>query len=123
MIPHVLSNGVRSCVEAGSVKMLANSCCSSPKSESSLCRSFQRWQPGSRSKLSGTQAALGSENSCPGRVEVRQVAAREGLVIENEKVVAINALRDSEIILVVRAKWLFGWHLFRGVARVLQESA
>ena len=33
-----------------------------------------------------------------------QVAAREGVVIENEKVVAINALKDSEIILVVTAK-------------------
>jgi hypothetical protein len=33
-----------------------------------------------------------------------QVGAREGLVIENEKVVAINALRDSEIILVVTAR-------------------
>ena len=41
-----------------------------------------------------------------GEVEVgmAQVGAREGLVIENEKMVAINALRDSELILVVTAK-------------------
>jgi quercetin 2,3-dioxygenase len=38
-----------------------------------------------------------------GRVEVGgvQVAAREGLVIENEKMIEINALKDSELILVV----------------------
>jgi quercetin 2,3-dioxygenase len=41
-----------------------------------------------------------------GEVEVGmvQVGAREGLVIENEKMVAINALRDSELILFVTAK-------------------
>ena len=41
-----------------------------------------------------------------GEVEVGmvQVGAREGLVIENEKMVAINALRDTELILVVTAK-------------------
>jgi len=31
---------------SGSVKRLANWCGSSPKSDSSLCRSFQRWQAG-----------------------------------------------------------------------------
>jgi hypothetical protein len=41
-----------------------------------------------------------------GRVEVArvQVGAREGLVIENEKMVPIKALADSELILVVTAK-------------------
>lgn len=46
MIPRVLSNGVHSCAEAGSVKRLANWCGSSTKSDCSLCRSFRRWQPG-----------------------------------------------------------------------------
>ena len=41
-----------------------------------------------------------------GEVEVNgvQVHAREGLVIEDEEMVAIKALRDSELILVVTAK-------------------
>jgi len=33
-----------------------------------------------------------------------QVHAREGLVIENEEMITINALKDSELVLVVTAK-------------------
>jgi hypothetical protein len=33
-----------------------------------------------------------------------QVHAREGLVIENEEMIAIKALTDSELVLVVTAK-------------------
>jgi len=41
-----------------------------------------------------------------GQVEVSgvQVHAREGLVIENEETIAIKALTDSELVLVVTAK-------------------
>src|SRR6266436_6538929 len=41
-----------------------------------------------------------------GEVEVNgvQVHAREGLVIENEEMIAIKALTDSELVLVVTAK-------------------
>jgi len=41
-----------------------------------------------------------------GEVEVSgvQAHAREGLVIENEETIAINALTDSELVLVVTAK-------------------
>jgi hypothetical protein len=41
-IPLVLSNGARSFVEAASAKSLANWSDSSPKSDSLLCRCFQR---------------------------------------------------------------------------------
>ena len=61
---------------------------------------------GARTSFSFRKGDAGYLVPATGEVEVGmvQVGAREGLVIENEKMVAINALRDSELILVVTAK-------------------
>jgi quercetin 2,3-dioxygenase len=61
---------------------------------------------GGRTSFSFRKGDAGYLVPATGEVEVGmvQVGAREGLVIENEKMVAINALRDSELILVVTAK-------------------
>ena len=63
-------------------------------------------QAGARTSFSFRKGDAGYLVPATGEVEVGmvQVGAREGLVIENEKMVAINALRDSELILVVTAK-------------------
>ena len=63
-------------------------------------------QAGARASFSFRKGDAGYLVPATGEVEVGmvQVGAREGLVIENEKMVAINALRDSELILVVTAK-------------------
>jgi hypothetical protein len=63
-------------------------------------------QAGARTNFSFRKGDVGYLVPATGEVEVGmvQVGAREGLVIENEKMVAINALRDSELILVVTAK-------------------
>jgi len=63
-------------------------------------------QAGARTSFSFRKGDVGYLVPATGEVEVGmvQVGAREGLVIENEKMVAINALRDSELILVVTAK-------------------
>ena len=63
-------------------------------------------QAGARTSFSFRKGDAGYLVPATGEVEVSmvQVGAREGLVIENEKMVAINALRDSELILVVTAK-------------------
>ena len=63
-------------------------------------------QAGARASFSFRKGDAGYLIPATGEVEVGmvQVGAREGLVIENEKMVAINALRDSELILVVTAK-------------------
>lgn len=63
-------------------------------------------QAGARTSFSFRKGDAGYLVPATGVVEVGmvQVGAREGLVIENEKMVAINALRDSELILVVTAK-------------------
>jgi redox-sensitive bicupin YhaK (pirin superfamily) len=63
-------------------------------------------QAGARVSFSFCKGDAGYLVPATGEVEVGmvQVGAREGLVIENEKMVAINALRDSELILVVTAK-------------------
>jgi redox-sensitive bicupin YhaK (pirin superfamily) len=63
-------------------------------------------QAGARASFCFRQGDAGYLVPATGEVEVGmvQVGAREGLVIENEKMVAINALRDSELILVVTAK-------------------
>ena len=63
-------------------------------------------QAGARATFSFRKGDAGYLVPATGEVEVGmvQVGAREGLVIENEKMVAINALRDSELILVVTAK-------------------
>ena len=63
-------------------------------------------QAGGRTSFSFRKGDAGYLVPATGEVEVGmvQVGAREGLVIENEKMVAINALRDSELILVVTAK-------------------
>ena len=61
---------------------------------------------GGRTSFSFRKGDAGYLVPATGEVEVGmvQVGAREGLVIENEKMVAINALRDSELMLVVTAK-------------------
>ena len=63
-------------------------------------------QAGARASFSFRKGDAGYLVPGTGEVEVGmvQVGAREGLVIENEKMVAINALKDSELILVVTAK-------------------
>jgi redox-sensitive bicupin YhaK (pirin superfamily) len=63
-------------------------------------------QAGARASFSFRKGDAGYLVPATGEVEVGmvKVGAREGLVIENEKMVAINALRDSELILVVTAK-------------------
>jgi len=63
-------------------------------------------QAGARTSFSFRKGDAGYLVPATGEVEDGrvQVGAREGLVIENEKMVAINALRDSELILVVTAK-------------------
>jgi len=63
-------------------------------------------QAGARASFSFRKGDAGYLVPATGEVEVGmvQVGAREGLVIENEKMIAINALRDSELILVVTAK-------------------
>jgi redox-sensitive bicupin YhaK (pirin superfamily) len=63
-------------------------------------------QAGARTSFSFRKGDAGYLVPATGEVEVGmvQVGAREGLVIENEKMVAINALSDSELILVVTAK-------------------
>jgi quercetin 2,3-dioxygenase len=63
-------------------------------------------QAGARTSFFFRKGDAGYVVPATGEVEVGmvQVGAREGLVIENEKMVAINALRDSELILVVTAK-------------------
>ena len=63
-------------------------------------------QAGARASFSFRKGDSGYLVPATGEVEVGmvQVGAREGLVIEDEKMVAINALRDSELILVVTAK-------------------
>jgi redox-sensitive bicupin YhaK (pirin superfamily) len=63
-------------------------------------------QAGARASFSFRKGDAGYLVPATGEVEVGmvQVGAREGLVIEDEKMVAINALRDSELILVVTAK-------------------
>ena len=63
-------------------------------------------QAGARTSFSFRKGDAGYLVPATGEVEVGmvQVGACEGLVIENEKMVAINALRDSELILVVTAK-------------------
>jgi redox-sensitive bicupin YhaK (pirin superfamily) len=63
-------------------------------------------QAGARATFSFRKGDAGCLVPATDEVEVGmvQVDAREGLVIENEKMVTINALRDSELILVVTAK-------------------
>jgi len=63
-------------------------------------------QAGARASFSFRRGDAGYLVPATGEVEVGmvQVGAREGLVIENEKMIAINALKDSELILVVTAK-------------------
>jgi redox-sensitive bicupin YhaK (pirin superfamily) len=63
-------------------------------------------QAGARASFSFRKGDAGYLVPATGEVEVGmvQVGAREGLVIENEKMVAINTLKDSELILVVTAK-------------------
>src|SRR6202163_3614554 len=63
-------------------------------------------QAGARASFSFRRGDAGYLVPATGEVEVNgvQVHAREGLVIENEEMVAIKALRDSELILVVTAK-------------------
>ena len=63
-------------------------------------------QAGARASFSFRKGDAGYLVPATGEVEVNgvQVHAREGLVIENEEMVAIKALRDSELILVVTAK-------------------
>ena len=63
-------------------------------------------QAGARASFSFRKGDAGYLVPATGEVEVNgvQVHAREGLVIENEEMVAIKALRNSELILVVTAK-------------------
>jgi hypothetical protein len=63
-------------------------------------------QAGARASFSFRKGDAGYLVPATGGEEVGrvQVGGREGLVIENETTVAIDALRDSELILVVTAK-------------------
>jgi len=65
-----------------------------------------RLQPSAKANFSFRKGDAGYLVPATGEVEVGtvQVGAREELVIENEKMAAINALRDSEFILIVTAR-------------------
>jgi redox-sensitive bicupin YhaK (pirin superfamily) len=63
-------------------------------------------QAGTRTRYSFRKDDAGYLVPATGEVEVNgvRVRAREGLVIESEEMVAINALTDSELVLVVAAR-------------------
>jgi redox-sensitive bicupin YhaK (pirin superfamily) len=63
-------------------------------------------QAGTRTSYSFRKDDAGYLVPATGEVEVNgvRVHAREGLVIESEEMVAINALTDSELVLVVAAR-------------------
>ena len=63
-------------------------------------------QAGTTASFSFRKRDAGYLTPATGQLEVRrvQVGAREGLVIENEKMVAIHARTETELIFVVTAK-------------------
>lgn len=74
------------------------------RADAEVCGALLR--AGSKASYSFRKGDAGYLVPATGEVEVGgvQVQAREGLVIENEEIIAIRALTDSELILVVTGK-------------------